>query len=211
MGILRKNSVYDPATRKNPPKRSISIGKKVQLNIQFEDHKKSGGPGGRLRSESVDAKTFRGANRIHELREQRERKAPQRFEPEDFVSKAKVARRRRNSTATAHVSQVTTPQTQRTPAFDMKELEGLFLKFDKMSRCLEKNLPQQKPIETEQFIKSQFPDNSTVVRGEARMLLMKFEEKVGLIHMKPKAKRSVRKVDAEYDLVSSLSIQNIEN
>lgn len=198
MGILKLHSAYTP--RKNPNRR-ISIANKVQLNIKFEEPKPQRYDG-RRRSNSVDAATFARENRVHELRE---RRAPERFVPENFLIKAKeVRRQRRNSTTTAIEMQREAFKSSRS-SFDMKQLEDRFLKIDKMTRCHSKNLPRKTPVETEKFVKSLFVDNMTGIIGESKMLLIKYEEMGGLIHLKPKAKRSVRTVDEGNDLVSVLS------
>lgn len=191
---------------------------KVESDIQVKIKKK--------RSSSVFVET--AAAKSQQGRPTRTRKAPERFEPENFnfVKLAKivetapkkpavkarrpsVAKTARPAVASSSKKATGSKKKSKSPERAPTEIRQTFLdKIDEAVRRADANLPKGQPIEAEMFMSCSFPDNVTVIRGsEGNQLthVIKYDDQCGLLHMKPKASMSERYVNNDNSLVSSLS------
>lgn len=202
MGRLRAMSVAKP---RNSPRES-----KLDLQVKFIEEPDLNVERNR-RSKSVSFDSFEQSNRIYEIRQ---RKAPVRFEPENFIRKTREAKLRRSSTPitlsppkfefVSVQNDIVQPKSKKLKPPAVRKADKILEETGEISRSRSKKLTHHKQIETAQFLLSSFPGSFNFARNKKgkHLSLFKYDKTGGILHMTPNTKKEIRQVENERELVS---------
>jgi hypothetical protein len=200
MGRPRAMSVYKP---RNNPRES-----QIDYQVKFEEEPVLKVDRSR-RSKSVSFETYEQSNEMYQY-QARKRKAPERFEPEDFLRKAKEAKLRRSSTPITisppkleFVSVQPKKNSKQLKSHEVHKVEDILGEISEISKNRSKKSTHHKHIETDQFILSSFPNNMNFVRGKKgkHLSLFKYDKTGGILYLTPNTKKEIRQVANESNLV----------